>query len=164
MFKQLFLPILAVVAFIILVGFLTQKSQNGTFNLLNSPSPTPMLNEITIGSAKVKVEVAKNEAERQKGLSGRKSLDNDRGMLFVFEKATSAVFWMKDTKIPLDLIWIKDGKVIKIDKGVQPEPGVSDDKLTRYYSNDPIDYVLEVNAGFSDKNGVEIGNSVNISL
>ncbi|MFC1625426.1 DUF192 domain-containing protein [Patescibacteria group bacterium] len=162
MFKQIFLPILATIAFIILVGFLSQSSNNSNFNLLSIASPSPTFYEMTVGETKVDVEIAKTQKERQVGLSNRSSLDENKGMLFVFEKNVTPVFWMKDTQIALDLIWIKDGMVIDITKNVQPEPGIPDDKLTRYNPDGFVDYVLEVNGGFSDKYSLKIGEPVQI--
>ena len=84
-------------------------------------------------------------------------------MLFVFEtKNVTPSFWMKDMQIPLDLIWIKDGKIVKIDKNAPVEKDVPDNKLKIYSAGSPIDYVLEVNAGYSEKNIIGEGSSVEV--
>jgi len=70
---------------------------------------------------------------------------------------------MKDMFIPIDIIWIDNGKVIQIDRDVQPEPGVDDSDLAFYIPADPIDYVLEVNARFCEKNLIEVGDVVDLS-
>ncbi len=116
---------------------------------------------IKIGDTKVTVEVVNTNESRSKGLSGRKSLCNNCGMLFDFgyENHTTS-FWMKDMLIPIDIIWINDGKVVGIEKNAQPEPDKSDKELAKYSPPSPIDYVLEVNSGFSDKQLVEVGQSV----
>ena len=63
--------------------------------------------------------------------------------------------------IPLDIIWIGNGKIVKIDENVPaPVAGTSDSKLLNYSPGSPIDYVLEVNAGFSDKNNFKVGDLV----
>ena len=66
--------------------------------------------------------------------------------------------------ISIDIIWINDGTVAKIDKNIEPPaPGTVDSQLKLYRPDTPIDYVLEVNAGFSDKNSIGIGDSVDLS-
>jgi uncharacterized membrane protein (UPF0127 family) len=111
------------------------------------------------------VTVVQTESERKKGLAGKLSLAQNEGMLFVFDqKNVYPSFWMKDTLIPLDIIWIKGNKITKIEKNVQPPaPGTLDSQLKLYYPDKPIDYVLEVNAGFSDLNNVKVGDSVDFS-
>jgi hypothetical protein len=81
-------------------------------------------------------------------------------MLFLYNIKRPAVFWMKGMRFPLDIIWIADGKVVQIDKQAPHEPGVADPDLKRYISNEPVDAVLEVNAGFAEKNGIKVGDPV----
>src|SRR4030043_1032375 len=160
MFKQIILPILAVVAFIIVVGVLIQKSSSLGLSRLFMPQPTSSPEKtVTINTAKISVQIADTKEKRVKGLSGVSSLPEDSGMLFVFEsKGVSPLFWMKDMLIPLAIIWIGDGKVIKIDKNVPiPPTGYQDANIKTYSAGQPIDYVLEVNAGFSDKNMIKGG-------
>ena len=86
-------------------------------------------------------------------------------MLFVFDaQNVTPVFWMKDMLIPIDIIWINDGKIVKIDTNLQPpKKGTLDKDLTTYGAGQPVDYVLEVSAGFSFKNKLEIGDNVNLT-
>ncbi len=153
--KQIFLFLAATAIFIAGVGILSQRVKQET-------KPTKV---ITIATTKLNVEIADTEELRQKGLSGRSRLAADGGMLFVFPgKNTMPSFWMKDMLIPLDIIWIKDQKVAQIDKGVQPpKRGTADSALTLISPKEPVDYVLEVNAGFSDKNGIILGTPVDLS-
>lgn len=155
MIKQLILPFLGVIAFIVLVGLLLQHSS----------TLAPTQRTVTIGSKVINVEVASTEATREQGLSGRSSLPAGSGMLFVFEsKNVNPIFWMKGMLIPLDFIWISGGKVIRIDKNVPaPSPNTSDSNLKLYSAGQPIDYVLEVNAGFSQLNSIKVGDSVTLS-
>ncbi len=158
MIKQLVLPLVAVAAFIVIVGLLVKNSAN--IALPGVPQKT-----VTIGSKTINVEVAKTPDERTRGLSGRYSLGEENGMLFVFDAQNiTPNFWMKGMLIPLDIIWINDGKIVKIDKNAEaPKENTPDQKLTIYAPGIPIDYVLEVNAGFSDKNNVKVGNSVDLA-
>jgi len=166
MVKQVFLPILAVVAFIVIVGIFSQKS--GFFRLTNmiGAQLTPTLQKtVTIGTKTINVQVADTEENREKGLSGVTSLDANGGMLFIFNSQNvSPVFWMKGMLIPLDFIWIKDGRIIRIDKNVpKPAENTPDNKLKMYSAGQPVDYVLEVNAGFSDSNSIKVKDVVSIS-
>jgi uncharacterized membrane protein (UPF0127 family) len=78
------------------------------------------------GKISFKCEVADTQPERAKGLMNRESLDSDRGMLFIFESSENVSFWMKNTLIPLDIIFIDEfGKVVNIAQA-NPEPGVND--------------------------------------
>lgn len=105
----------------------------------------------------VDAELAKNTTARMKGLMFRDSLGEDEGMLFVFDKEAPHAFWMMNTTIPLDAIHISaDGSVVDI---VQMEPCSSLVFCRRYYPKADSMYVLEVNQGFSKKNGIEAGNS-----
>lgn len=157
MFKSLFLPLIGVALFITVVGLFSQ----GKLNFLipnNAVSPTSKT--IKIDNVEITVEVAKTNEERAKGLSNRNKLDEKSGMVFVFSKNSKPVFWMKDTKIALDIIWINDDKIVGINKNVKPEPNKKDTELKKYPAPSEIDYVLEVNEGFSDKNNIKVGSSV----
>ena len=165
MFKQVIFPILAVVVFIIVVGILVQKSSSFGVNGLNIAGPTTAPTKtVSIGLIKIQVQIADTTDKRTKGLSGTSSLKANEGMLFIFEGETNPVFWMKDMLIPLDIIWIGDGKIVRIDKNVPiPAPNTTENKLKTYSAGAPIDYVLEVNAGFSDQNKIKVGDSLDLS-
>lgn len=107
------------------------------------------------------VELAKTEAEREKGLMNRKQLDKNSGMLFIFNKEGIYPFWMKDTLIPLDMIWIDGNSVVVfIAKNVQPCKS-----LICPIMNPKIGakYVLEVNAGISKELGIKVGDTAKLS-
>ncbi len=112
------------------------------------------------GNLTFNCELADTTEERQEGLMNRESLDNDTGMLFVFESPITVSFWMKDTLIPLDIIFINaTGYVVNIEEA-DPEPGINDALLTRYPSNGPVLYVLEINQGISAAEGIVPGSLV----
>ena len=118
-----------------------------------------------MGDAPLRVSLAKTDQEITKGLSETAHLDENEGMLFVFQqKNQNRIFWMKDMLISIDIIWIKDMKVVQIDKSVPaPAVGTPNASLKLYPSNQAIDYALEVNAGFSDKNKITVGSLVDLS-
>lgn len=166
MFKQILLPILAVIVFIVLVGIFVQKSPNIDLSNFISPGATKSSQKtIIIAGKELTVELAKTKESREKGLSGKTSLATDNGMLFVFgDDGANPVFWMKDMLIPIDIIWIKGGKIVKIDKSLEfPKAGTPDSKLKTYSAGQPIDYVLEVNSGYSVKNNISVGDSLDLS-
>jgi uncharacterized protein len=170
MVKQLLIPLAGVAIFIVLVGILTQRSGNLNFgNILSTPAPTTspasspsQAKALTIGDKTIQVEIANTKDLREKGLSGRSSLPNNSGMLFVFDsKQVTPIFWMKGMLISLDMIWISGNAIVKIDKNIPvPPPNTPDTSLTEYSPNQPVDYVLEVNSGFSDQNNIKIGDNV----
>ena len=105
--------------------------------------------------ATIDIEIAESEYETQTGLMYRKSMEKDRGMLFVFEDETRKSFYMKNTVFPLDIIYIDGGlKVVSIQKNAQP---YNDASLP---SEGPAKYVLEVNAGLSDQWGLQKGDII----
>ncbi len=104
---------------------------------------------IEIGKQRYKVEVACTEEDRIKGLQGRESLDEDKGMLFVFDEPDTIGFWMHDTKIPLDIIFIdEDMEVISVYQGEPENDDIAEE--------DDVQYVLEVNQGSGIKKGDEL--------
>ena len=166
MFKQIILPILGVLIFIVVVGIFVRKSSSLGLSNLFIPRPTATAEKtVTIDATKINVQIADTSQERVRGLSGVASLKEDSGMLFVFDtKGVTTQFWMKGMLIPLDIIWIGSGKIVQIDKNVPiPPPDTADNNIKTYSAGAPIDYVLEVNAGFSDKNGINVGDSVDLS-
>jgi len=121
--------------------------------------------EISLGEAemiKVNVEVADTEALRTLGLSNRRYLGDYDGMFFVFEDNVNYPFWMKDTFINLDIIFI-DEKGFIVDIKEENEP-CSDAYCPQILSDREYRYVLEVNGGFAKTNGVKEGQSVTMHL
>ena len=117
---------------------------------------------VTIGSASFVVEVADTGESRQQGLSGRESLDEGTGMLFVFNQERFLTFWMKEMNFPLDMVWIDAScKVVDISRDVPaPEPGQTLADLPTYGPETPAMYVLEINAGASAAAGFGPGEMV----
>jgi uncharacterized membrane protein (UPF0127 family) len=103
----------------------------------------------------VAVEVADTPAKRELGLQFRRQLDEDRGMIFLFPAERELSFWMKNTPISLDIIFINaDRKIVGIAPRTVP---FSTDGLSVHA---PSQFVLEVNGGYSQRNGVSVGDSV----
>ncbi len=169
MFKKLFLPIILVGGFIILVGTLNKTTQGEkTFltPILTSPKPGKATTLVEVNGKKLTAKVSDTPSERQQGLSGVKSLSDTEGMLFVFDdKDTTPKFWMKDMLMAIDIIWIDDNKIVKIDNNIPyPPTDTPDNKLIIYDPGAKIDYVLETNSSFSEKANLQIGNTIKFSL
>lgn len=105
--------------------------------------------KIEIGDKVYNVEIARTEEEKMKGLQGKTSLASDEGMLFIYEEPDTVAFWMKDTDIPLDIVFIdEDEEVISVKQGIP-----NDETLLE--ENDVM-YVLEVNQNSGIQPGDEL--------
>ncbi|NCP52514.1 MAG: DUF192 domain-containing protein [Flavobacteriales bacterium] len=104
------------------------------------------------------IEIANNEYEIQTGLMYRNSMKDSQGMLFVFDDARERFFYMKNTKIPLDLIFIGANKnIVSFQKNAKP---LDENSLP---SNVPAKYVLEINAGLIEKWQIQVGDSLSFT-
>jgi uncharacterized membrane protein (UPF0127 family) len=108
------------------------------------------------------VELAITPEERNRGLMFRESLERNKGMLFIFEKEGEYPFWMRNTLIPLDMIWIsEEGEVVFIEENAEPCsdsfcPGINPEKNAKY--------VLEINGGISNNIGLEVGDNITLNI
>lgn len=104
------------------------------------------------------IEIADNDFETQTGLMYRNSMDKNQGMLFVFEDEAPRSFYMKNTQIALDIIYLNgNGKIVSFAKNAQP---MSEQSLPSGY---PAKYVLEVVAGLADEWGLKQGDSISFT-
>ena len=100
------------------------------------------------------MEIADTLETQEKGLMGRDSLDEDKGMLFVYDRDARKSFWMKNTKIPLSLAYIATDGTIREIYDMEP---LSTKIVDSKYS---VRYVLEVNQGAFERHGIKIGDKV----
>ncbi|HSM94014.1 MAG TPA: DUF192 domain-containing protein [Anaeromyxobacteraceae bacterium] len=120
----------------------------------SNPSPRVVIGSRRAGRLEVPVEIARTEAERERGLMFRRALPPDAGMLFVFDETGEHAFWMKNTLIPLDMIFIgDDGRVTGV--VARATPGSLEPR-----SAGPSRFVLEVNGGWAEAHGVTAGDAV----
>ena len=106
------------------------------------------------------IEIAADDASRAHGLMDRTEMAADHGMLFVFDDDAMRAFWMKNTKIPLDMLFFDgDRKLVSIQHSVPP---CLADPCPGYSSGAPARYVLELNAGESEKLGLTSGDPIEI--
>jgi uncharacterized membrane protein (UPF0127 family) len=124
----------------------------------DAPKPRSSLptTSMRIGSRTFTLEIAADETARNYGLMRRDSMPRDHGMIFVFEDELPRSFWMKDTRIPLDILFIAaDGRVVSI-KQMQPY----DQRNTP--SDGPAQFAIELNEGAAPAAGVKVGDRLNI--
>ncbi|MEX1014316.1 MAG: DUF192 domain-containing protein [Candidatus Paceibacterota bacterium] len=118
--------------------------------------------QIKINEQIIIAEVVSKEADIRKGLSGRESIGINEGMLFLFDEASIKTFWMKDMNFPIDIVWIRDNKVVGIEENVKPESRVEDNELSLYVSPEEVDRVLELMAGRTRILRAGVGDEVSI--
>lgn len=121
--------------------------------------------KIRINQSEFTVEIADTEILRTKGLSGRKTMLKDTGMLFIFPTSGIYNFWMKEMHFPLDFIWINQNKIVDITENVaSPSPNTPDNQLTIYNPKMAVDKVLELNVGAIQSSNAKIGDIVYLML
>ncbi|MDR7031980.1 DUF192 domain-containing protein [Mesorhizobium sp. BE184] len=116
--------------------------------------PAPLVAVTDGGERKFTIEIADDVAERSAGLMYRETMADDHGMLFVYDHTQAVSFWMKNTPMPLDLVFIaEDGRIRAIKKGEpQSEAVIAPDE--------PVRFVLELKAGTAARQGIEDGDLV----
>jgi len=115
------------------------------------------LNKITRKKiVEIDIEIAYTPDERATGLMFRRSMPDRAGMLFIYEQSKPRFFWMRNTYIPLDIIYVNENmQIVTVQKNTMP---LSDKPIPSYKNSM---YVVEVNAGFCDKYGINIGDYIN---
>jgi len=133
-------------------GVPDQPKEHGSAVILNTQK----------GRTEIIVDIVDKAPERTKGLMFKEALPAGSGMFFVFDGEDQLSFWMKNTLIPLDMIFFdKDYKVVEIVKNAVP---CKKDPCKAYPSDRPAKYVLEVNAGTSDNIGLKEGDKAELSI
>lgn len=141
----------AAMVFAVYFAVLKPSSADGQAMML-PVDPTPLVAETASGKRSFSIEIADTSAEREAGLMFRRTMADDHGMLFVFEKPGEVNFWMKNTPMPLDLVFVgQDGKIKAIKRGEpESEAIISPGR--------PVSFVLELKAGTAAKDGLRDGD------
>ena len=140
----------------LLVGLLW--AAHATAVEVNPPLVTGTL--VIAGRVKLTVELARTLDEQTRGLSGRPGLKPGYGMLFVYDHSHPISIWMKDMLFSLDIIWIEGGRIVAIEKHAPPLTSVGPERV--YTAT--ADLVLEVPAGFTEREKIRVGDSVQATL
>jgi uncharacterized membrane protein (UPF0127 family) len=125
----------------------------------SSPTTAPAelpTSKMTIGTKSYNLEMARTSAEQEKGLMKRDSMPEDHGMIFIFDADRLQQFWMKDTRIPLDIIFVDHAGVVVSVWTMQPYD------LNTTSSVAPAQYAIELNVGQAKAAGVEKGQTLKI--
>ncbi len=144
--RTLFLPF----AFLLLAGVVQ----------LSAPSKLSRGRAVFPDGAVVSLEIADTEAVRQRGLMFRERLAPDEGMIFVFPVAGDYPFWMKNTLIPLDMLWLDaQRRIVALARSVPP---CKADPCPSYPPDAVASYVIEVVSGFARQHGLKVGDTVKL--
>lgn len=134
-----------------------------------TPSPTPQFRGqmlpisaiATIAGKTINLEVTRTPEQQALGLMYRTSLPDDRGMLFEFNPPQPVSFWMKNVKIPLDMIFLRQGVVRAIANQVPP---CNANPCPSYGPNTPIDQVIELRGGRASQLGLRVGDRITVQF
>ncbi len=130
---------------------ITNQKIEGELTFINSTD--------TSQTKRIAIEVADTPEERNRGLMDRRNLPDSTGMLFIFENSGQQNFWMKNTYIPLDIIYVNASKqIVKIHKYATPH------SIDSYPSEKEALYVVEVNGGFTDQYKIQEGDRILFTL
>lgn len=143
--------LIIIIAGLLVGGFIWWQRNQEEKNIIHSAR---------IGNQRVTVSVASTPDELTRGLAGVNNLDWDEGKLFLFPQKRTYRFWMKGMLIPIDIIWIADNKVVDVTENVAPPANPEETKLPLYSSEQVVDKVIEVRAGFVEKFQVKTGDPV----
>ena len=114
---------------------------------------------MTLPESKISVEIVDTKEEVERGLSGRLSIGEKEGMLFVFPVMGQYSFWMKDMNFPIDIVWISDeGRVVYIKENAMPDSYPKKTFMNEAFAK----YVLEMKTGSASKYGLYLGTSVTL--
>ena len=147
-YAAIFLAIVAILAAIFWLSIKPKKDQ--------LVQPANNTSEIRINGKQFSAEIASTPEKMAMGLSDRSELCQDCSMLFVFEKPSAVSFWMKDMRFDLDIVWISGDEIVGIDKDVSHERGTA----AVVHPSVPVDKVLEINAGASDRLNLRVGDKI----
>lgn len=106
----------------------------------------------------IEIEIADDDLSRERGLMWRRQMDPNQGMLFIMQEEDMLAFWMLNTYISLDMLFVNhDMRIVTIRNDVQPQ------RLDRISSTEAAKYVVEVNAGFCAQHGIKVGDLIKFS-
>lgn len=119
----------------------------------------PITAQATIANRVIQLEVAQTPQQQATGLMYRPSLASDRGMLFPFQQPRFASFWMKNVVIPLDMVFLYQGKVVAIENSAPP---CATEPCPTYGPQAPVDQVIELRGGRASELGLKVGDRIKI--
>ena len=154
--KKILLPIIIILVTVII--FVVWKSVAVAPIVISTETTPP---HVVINNKTISVIIADELQEQWQGLSDRESMEYNNGMLFIFPDYEPRTFVMRRMHFALDILFIKDNKIIDIYKNLAPE---GESPTGKYSSSQPVNYVLELNGDFTNEFGIKIGDEVEYSL
>ena len=151
-------------AMLVAIGAAALFSQGSTQGAGSADAKMP---SAKIGKNVVKLEVAASDKEIQRGLMFRTSMPEDQGMVFLFHPPRPVNFWMYHTLIPLDMLFVRDGKIVKIFENVPPCRSEDPRECPLYPpagKETAVSEVIELNGGYSKRHEVKEGDPVSFQL
>jgi uncharacterized membrane protein (UPF0127 family) len=146
---------IAVIGYFIYNNFIKNNESELEYYTFTKEGELTFTDSLGTLKAKIDLEIADNEYERQLGLMNRKDMKENQGMLFIFPKQDYESFWMRNTLMSLDMIFANDQKkIVTIHKNTKI---LSD---TSYPSSEPATYVIEVVAGYTDRHNIQVGDKI----
>ncbi len=156
----------AIIALSLLSGLVTFNIDSESCLADTKVQTTTKMPTVKINNQEIKLEIAQTPQEIERGLMMRTSLAPDSGMVFLFNPPKPVNFWMYNCYISLDMIFVRDGKIIKICENVPPERTKDYRKCPTYPPGEGIvvNQVIEVAGGYCQKKGIKEGDAVEFSL
>lgn len=151
---------IALVAIILAIGGIYALDAQNNTQIASADITLKKISKVTVGNHVFHAERAETPQELAHGLKSHTTLSDSQGMLFIFKEPHQRTFWMRDMHIPIDLLWIKNNKIIGFEQHMQPE---REAPFTLYQAPDRVDHVLEIQAGAIAKKGISIGDAVLIN-
>ena len=146
---------IAVIGFFIFNNFIKNNEPELEYYTFTKEGELTFTDSLGTLKAKIDLEIADNDYERQLGLMNRKEMKENEGMLFIFPRQGAQSFWMRNTLISLDIMFVNDQKeIVTIHKNTKI---LSD---TSYPATQPSIYVVEVLAGFTDRHNIQVGDRI----
>lgn len=150
---------------LLISGLLTSCRSEAQADVSTANSQTLSVTEATLAGHRLNISLARTYEEKAKGLMFVENMPDSDGMLFVYESPQVMSFWMKNTRIPLDLIFFTENLEINgWIKNMQPGYGLPENSLARYVSEQPAQYALELNAGSIDRLKLKLGDRLEIPI
>ncbi len=145
----------AIIVFLILTNLPKKHESNKEFMFRKDGELTFIDSASNAAKTKIDIQIADNDFDRELGLMFRKSMEENQGMLFIFPTDTTQDFWMRNTYIPLDMIFVNSkDRIVTIQHATKT---LSDQT---YASTAPAMYVIEVSLGFTDKYKIKVGDKI----
>ena len=147
--------VIIVAGFFIYNNFIKKDSSEMHYYKFKKEGELTISDSFGNNKAKIDIEIADDDYSRQLGLMNRKGMEDNQGMIFIFDEERMQSFWMLNTLFSLDMIFInKENRIVTIQKNTTPLSQQS------YPSSKPALFVLEVVGGFSDNNNIKVGDVV----